>query len=313
MARVGIDLGGTKIEGVLLDEEVAVINRQRIATPRDDYPGTIAAVCGLVRLLQQAGAGEDSPPLTIGIGTPGVWVPSRRVMKNCNSVWLNGKPLWTDLEMALGQSIQLANDADCFALAEARAGAAVGSASVFGAILGTGVGGGFVFADRLLQGPSGLAGEWGHNPLPWLRCDRSMSPELQSLEARLCDRPCYCGRHNCIETFLSGPGLALTHNALHGQTMAPEDIGRGCDESARQTLRLYCVMLARSLAMIVNIVDPECIVLGGGVSNIPGIVERTAELIRRYVFSYECETRVCRARLGDSAGVIGAAWLKAGD
>jgi fructokinase len=302
--RVGIDLGGTKIEGVLLGEGGGILRRERIPTPRNDYDGTVEAVCQLVRRL----SGGDGLP-TVGVGTPGVWMPDRQVMKNCNSSWLNGRALKTDIEYRLGAGIGFANDADCFVLAEALQGAAVGHSPVFGVILGTGVGGGVVIDGKLLRGASGLAGEWGHVPLPYFRADPVMPAALRERERKMRDRACYCGRPNCIETFLSGPGLAGMHAELHGLDASSETVGRQLDEAARDTMQLYCHMLARSLAQIVNVIDPAVIVLGGGVSNAGGIVQRTCELLERYVFSYECAARVVPARLGDSAGVIGAAWL----
>ena len=305
MARIGIDLGGTKIEGVCLDGAGAVTGRRRRPTPRDDYDGTVEAVCDLVGQL----AGGRPVP-AVGIGTPGVWVPARGVMKNCNSVWLNGRALHADLQHRLGTTVHLANDADCFALAEALAGAGRGSSLLFGVILGTGVGGGIVVDGQLLRGASGLAGEWGHTPLPYFRADPVLPEALRPLEGRLRDRTCYCGRSNCIETFLSGPGLARTHQELTGTVAPAEAIARQSDDASRRSMELYCCMLARSLAQIVNILDPACIVLGGGVSNAPGLVERTGELLWRSVFSYECAARLVKAELGDSAGVIGAAWLQ---
>lgn len=303
--RIGIDLGGTKIEGVSLGDDGEVLRRERLPTPRNDYDATVEAVCHLVKRLS-----DGDRLLTVGVGTPGVWMPDRQVMKNCNSTWLNGRALKPDIEERLGVRIGFANDADCFALAEALRGAAAGWSPVFGVILGTGVGGGIVVDGKLLRGASGLAGEWGHVPLPYFRMDPVMPASLGELESRLRDRACYCGRPNCIETFLSGPGLTALHGELHGRELSADAIGRQFDEASRETMQLYCFMLARSLAQIVNVIDPAVIVLGGGVSNAGIVAQRTGELLRRYVFSYECAARVVTAQLGDSAGVIGAAWLR---
>ncbi len=262
VARIGIDLGGTKIEGVALNRRGAVLQRVRLPTPRDDYDSIVSTVCGLVRKLAD---GAKHP--SIGVGTPGVWIPDRKVMKNCNSTWLNGRSLKTDIEAQLEVQIGIANDADCFALAESQQGAARGASLVFGVILGAGVGGGIVVSGELLRGASGLAGEWGHTPLPYFRSDPTMPTWLAEKEQSLRDRACYCGRPNCVETFLSGPGLARTHLELHGVSQSTEQIAANAGKAPEETMQLYCSMLARSLAQIVNVIDPEVIVLGGGVSN----------------------------------------------
>jgi fructokinase len=224
-------------------------------------------------------------------------------MKNCNSTWLNRKPLLGDLVERLGDRVRIANDADCFALSESVDGAAAGARTSFGVILGTGVGGGFVVHGRLIQGPNGISGEWGHTPLPYLRCD------VDELERRLDDRPCYCGRVNCVETFLSGPGLARTHSALWGEVREPRDIAAATDPNGKHTLELYCRQLARSLAQIVNVIDPDVIVLGGGVSEILALYQRVPELWGPYVFSDTVSTRLLPAVHGATSGVRGAAWL----
>ena len=290
--RIGIDLGGTKTEAVLLGADGAVAWRKRVATPRD-YHGTVAAVSALVAEIDRL-TGAAVP---VGIGTPGAWVAATRAMKNCNSTWLNGRPLLDDLNAVLANRVRIANDADCFALSEALDGAGTGAPVVFGVILGTGVGGGIVVDGRLLNGPNAIAGEWGHTPLPYLRADTA-------LEARLADRPCYCGRTNCIETFLSGPGLANTHLALTGERLAAIEVS-----SDSPTVDLYTTMLARALAQIVNVLDPDVIVLGGGVSNLPGLADAVTTKLPRYGFSHEGRTRIAVAEHGDASGVLGACRL----
>ena len=295
-ARIGIDLGGTKIEAVLLDAGGAVRFRERVATPKGDYAATVAAVAALVERIDVE-FGGGSP---VGIGTPGAWAPERRQMKNCNSTWLNGQPLLDDLNAALDGRVRIANDANCFALAEAEG---VDAQVVFGVILGTGVGGGIVVGGQLLAGANAIAGEWGHTPLPYLRAD----PAADGREGSLADRPCYCGRTNCVETFLSGPGLARTHEAFTGEELD------GPVPTDSPALDLYTTMLARSLAQIVNVLDPDVIVLGGGVSNLDVLYREVPRKLPRYVFTHEGRTRIVRARFGDSAGVFGAArigWLK---
>ena len=293
--RIGVDLGGTKIEAILLDALARPVHRERIATPRAYWP-MVDRIADLVRRLD-AHCGSQPP---VGIGTPGAWVESSRTMKNCNSTWLNGKPLLDDLNGALQNRVRIANDANCMALAEALEGAGRGARVVFGVILGTGVGGGIVVDGQLLVGANAVAGEWGHTPLPYLRKDgRTMT-----LEAELGDRSCYCGRVNCLETFLSGPGLAATHNELSGECVAPEDIPLDAP-----SIDLYTTMLARSLAQVVNVLDPDVIVLAGGLSNLQGLAEGTEARMARYGFSHEGATRVLRAHHGDASGVLGACWL----
>ncbi len=293
--RIGIDLGGTKIEAVLLDGGGSVVSRERVATPRD-YEGTAALLADLVARIDAACGAR--PP--VGIGTPGAWVEATRTMKNCNSTWLNGKPLLDDLNKALCDRVRIANDANCFALSEALVGAGRGAHVVFGVILGTGVGGGIVVDGQLLAGANAVAGEWGHTPLPYLRSD----PATARLEAGLPDRPCYCGRTNCVETFLSGPGLAKTHRELTGSDVNADEI-----ENDAASVDLYTTMLARSLAQIVNVVDPDVVVLGGGLSNIEGLADDVATRMGRYGFSHEGRTRVVPAEYGDASGVLGACWL----
>lgn len=324
MKRIGIDLGGTKIQGVVLAEDGRVLATRRAATPVQSYPGTVAAVVRMVAELD--GESGEAGDLPVGIGTPGIWMAEQGVMKNCNSTWLNGQPLLTDLEFALGARVRIANDADCFALSEATAGGGRGYASVFGVILGTGVGGGFVVGGRLLNGPNGLSGEWGHTPLPYLGLHEALESSALSeldrrhrkanaLESRLAVRNCYCGRPGCIETYLSGPGWRQTHRELWGEDVPTETIAERRDERSEQTFFLYTRMLARSLAQIVNIVDPGVIVLGGGLSNVLALYPPVNEMLARYVFSGECDTQVKAPQLGSESGVLGAAelWSKDGE
>lgn len=321
--RIGIDLGGSKIEGLIMTPEGNVLKVERVPTPRDDYSGTLCAIEDLVGRLEGGVLQDVTSSPRIGVGTPGAWLPDKGVMKNCNSVWLNGQPLLPDLVRRLGDRVRIANDADCFALSEARSGAGRGAATVFGVILGTGVGGGFVVDGRLLSGPNGLTGEWGHTPLPspyGIRRDTDValcksehvSEELLALESTLASRQCYCGRLNCVETFLSGPGLARTFYALWNRRLTPENIfSRDGEDDAQSlvTVELYCHMLARSLAQVINIVDPAVVVLGGGLSNVSLLYPKVTELLPRFVFSDECVTPVLAPRWGDSSGVRGAAWL----
>ena len=290
--RIGIDLGGSKTEVVLLRGEREVLFRQRVPTPKD-YENTVRSLVELVRRVDRQWRAQ--PP--VGIGTPGAWVASRRQMKNCNSTWLNGRPLLDDLNHALEGRVRLANDANCFALSEALSGAGRDAHVVFGVILGTGVGGGIVVDGRLLEGVNAVGGEWGHTPLPYLRND----PATIEIEAALADRPCYCGRVNCVETFLSGPGLRQTHRALGGTEADAAEIPEDAPSS-----RLYATMLARALAQICNVLDPDIIVLGGGVSKLPSLVSRTAAEMPRYGFSHEGRTRLACAEHGDASGVFGA-------
>jgi fructokinase len=319
-ARIGIDLGGTKIAGIVFTpQHPEGFGKQRVPSPRHDYPATVAAVVDLVTRLEQL-AGANPGSARVGIGTPGSLQPAVGRMKNCNSTWLNGQPLLADLEAALGPRVRIANDADCFALSEAIDGAATGAASAFGVILGTGVGGGLVLRGQLVQGDNGLTGEWGHVPLPYLR-QRAFSAEPARadaerglLESRLADRQCYCGRLNCIETFLCGPGLEATHAELWSARAAASAIARGDDPHAAQTFDLYRHMLARSLAQVVNLLDPAVIVLGGGLSNVEGLDVAQEALIPAYAFaspgaSGEVRVAVRRARWGDDSGVRGAARL----
>jgi fructokinase len=294
--RIGVDLGGTKIEAAAIDRAGRVHARRRIATPAGDYDGTVGAVSGLVRGIEAELGGR----LTVGVGIPGTLSARTGLVKNANSTWLIGRPLGHDLEAALGRPVRLANDANCFALSEASDGAAAGLDNVFGVILGTGVGGGVVIGGRIVVGANAVAGEWGHNPLPWPRTDE------------LPGRRCYCGRHGCIETFLSGPGLAADHRRHGGAELPGERIvadAEAGDAACRETLGRYAERLARALAHVVNILDPDAIVLGGGLSGIASLYEAVPRLWGSFVFSDSVLTRLLPPKHGDSSGVRGAAWL----
>lgn len=294
--RFGIDLGGTKIELIALDDSGLEVFRARMATPQGDYAATLD---GMVQLVQQAEATLGISG-TLGIGTPGAVSKLTGSIKNSNSICLNGRPLREDLEDRLKRPVRMANDADCFALSEAVDGAGKGYGTVFGVILGTGVGGGIVVGGRLLQGPNAIAGEWGHNPLPWMSLDEYPGP------------PCYCGKKGCIETFLSGPGLSLDHQAKTGlELKAPailESAEKG-DPEAEATFWRYEDRLARALAHVINLIDPDVIVLGGGLSNCDRLYKAIPAHWGRYIFSDQVITPLLPPVHGDSGGVRGAAWL----
>jgi len=296
MLRIGIDLGGSKIEIIALDEQGRELLRHRVATPRGDYPGTLEAIAVLVQDAE-AQLGERG---SVGIGTPGAISPASGLLKNSNSVHLNGQPILHDLQTLLQREVKIANDANCFALSEAVDGGATGAGVVFGVILGTGVGGGIVVNGQVLSGPNSIAGEWGHNPLPWPQAHELPGP------------PCYCGKHGCVETWLSGPGMARDHHHAGGAALETAAIVAGAqagDIACRATLDRYEDRLARALASVVNILDPEVIVLGGGMSNIERLYRNVPRLWGRYVFSDRVDTRLVPNRFGDSSGVRGAAWL----
>ncbi len=293
--RIGVDLGGTKIAIVVLADDGAVHWECRVATPRGDYDGTLATIARLVHEAEQRVG-----PCRIGIGIPGTISDATGLVKNANSVWLIGRPLREDLERTVGRPLRLANDANCFAMSEAADGAAAGTAVVFGVILGTGVGGGLVVHGRILDGANGIAGEWGHNPLPSPDVDERPGP------------PCYCGRHGCVETFLSGPGLAADYARRGGAALGAEEIAHraaGGEERAAASLAAWERRLAKSLASVINIVDPNVIVVGGGLSNIAALYSRVPQLWKPYVFSDTIVTGLVRAKHGDASGVRGAAWL----
>jgi fructokinase len=293
--RIGIDLGGTKIEAIALDAEGRERFRHRVPTPRGDYAGTVDALASLVAAAEGV-VGRS----TVGVGMPGVVSPATGLVKNANSTWLNGRPLSEDLAARLGRPVRLANDANCFALSEATDGAAAGLPVVFGVILGTGVGGGLVVNGRVVTGANAIAGEWGHNPMPWPHAGEWPGPK------------CYCGRTGCIETFLSGPALARDHEARAGRALDPAGIVAAAaagDIDAQAAVATYEGRLARGLASVINVFDPDAIVLGGGVSNVGRLYERVPRLWAEFVFSDAVVTRLVRAVHGDSSGVRGAAWL----
>ena len=294
--RFGIDLGGSKIEIIALEPGGGERLRRRVATPQGDYDGTLAAVAALVEEAER----ELGARGTVGVGTPGSISRATGLLRGSNSVCLNGQPIRRDLERVLGRAVRITNDANCFALSEATDGAGAGAEVVFGAILGTGVGAGIVVRGHVLDGPNAIAGEWGHNPLPWPRDDERPG------------RRCFCGQHGCIETFLAGPGIAADHAAHEGVARAAPDIVSAAalgDAACNATLARYEERLARALAHLVNILDPDVIVLGGGLSNIDRLYTNVPRLWGRHVFSDRVDTRLVRHAFGDSSGVRGAAWL----
>lgn len=298
--RLGVDLGGTKIECIALDAHGREVARRRIATPQGDYAQTIAAIAQLVAEVERAAGARG----TVGFATPGALSRVTGRLKNSNSTCLNDQPLLQDLERALARPVRIANDANCFALSEAVDGAAAGARVVFGVILGTGVGGGIVVDGKVVDGPNGIAGEWGHNPLP-----------RASVDADADDLPlpaCYCGRAGCVETYLSGPGMAADHRKHGGVSQSAAAIAAQAaqgDAACRATLDRYVERLARSLAVVINIIDPDVVVLGGGLSNIDALYRDVPRRWRAHVFSDDVRTRLARPRHGDSSGVRGAAWL----
>ncbi len=289
--RIGIDLGGTKTEIIVLDERGEQRLRRRVATVRDDYAATLRSLQQLVSSAEI----ESGQSCSVGIGIPGVTSPATGLIKNANSTWLIGQPFEKDLQQLLRRPIRVANDANCFALSEAIDGAASGADTVFGVILGTGVGGGIVINQQVLTGANAIAGEWGHNPLPWPETDELPGPS------------CYCGLNGCIETFLSGPGLAADHLRRTGQRLSPEEIVQAA--TGQISLQGYCRRLAKALAGVINLLDPEVIVLGGGLSIIDLLYAEVPKCWPEYVFSDQLTTRLVRNRHGDSSGVRGAAWL----
>ena len=295
--RIGVDLGGTKIEAVALaPTDGRILIRRRVSTPRDDYPATVEAIGTLVEGVEADLSARGS----VGVGMPGAIAPSTGLVKNANSVWLNGQPLEQDLERRLRRPVRLANDANCFALSEAHDGAATGAKVVFGVILGTGTGGGLVAFGHPWTGPNAIGGEWGHNPLPWPEDSERPGP------------PCYCGLTGCLETFLSGPGMSRDHASAAGEVLTPAEIearARASDAAAEATLARYEDRLARGLASVINVVDPDVIVLGGGLSNLDRLYRNVPARWQRYVFSDRVDTRLVDPVHGDSSGVRGAAWL----
>ena len=293
---LGIDLGGTKIEIIALDPSGRELLRRRVPTPQGDYTGTVAAVAGLVEAIES----ELGQRGRVGLGIPGAESATGGLIKNANSTCLIGQPLRRDLQTLLQRQIRIENDANCFALSEAVDGAGQGAGIVFGVILGTGVGGGIVVHERVLTGANHIAGEWGHNPLPY--------PEDEALPPAVC----YCGRRGCVETWLSGPGLTADHARHNKETLSPQDIevrARQGDAACEATLQRYERRLAKALAQVINILDPEVIVLGGGLSNMDRLYSNVPVLWAEYVFSDIVRTKLLRNRHGDSSGVRGAAWL----
>ena len=294
--RIGIDLGGTKIEIACLGADGAILLRRRIATPRDDYEGTLQAVTRLVHDAQSMLAQQG----TVGIGIPGALSARTARVKNANSTWLNGRPLQQDLEAALGQPVRVQNDANCLAVSEATDGAAAGARVTFAAILGTGVGAGIAIDGRAMAGASGIAGEWGHVPLPAPADHERPGPR------------CWCGRAGCIETWLSGPALQADHLRATARALSAEAIAAGAlagDAACTATLDRWLERAGRALAMVVNLIDPDVIVLGGGLSNVERLLEALPARIAPHVFSDDFRTPVRRSLHGDSSGVRGAAWL----
>ncbi len=294
--RLGIDLGGTKIEGVVLDADGGEQARKRIAAPQGDYAATVSALAAFIDSLEQAAGGKAS----LGIGMPGSISPASGLVQNANSVWLNGRPLKADLEAAVGRQIRLANDANCFAMSEATDGAGQGATTVFGVIVGTGCGGGIVVGGRLIDGSRGIGGEWGHNPLPWMTPDEYPGPT------------CWCGRKSCMETWVAGPALAADHARVTGEAIPSETIAERAahgDVAAIATLHRHADRLARGLAHVVNLIDPDVVVLGGGLSKLAHLYVDVPRLIEPYVFADNPVVTIRPPRWGDASGVRGAAWL----
>ena len=294
--KLGIDLGGTKIEIIALDDNGVELLRRRVPTPQGNYASTLSAISCLV----QGAEAELGQRGSLGIGTPGTISKVTGLLKNSNSASLNGKPILQDLQKLLQRPVKISNDANCFALSEATDGAAAGATVVFGVIIGTGTGAGIVVNGHVLTGPNGIAGEWGHNSLPW--------PELQEMPGPAC----YCGKRGCIETYLSGPGMMKLHHDETGILLKPEEIverAEAGDVVCERSLQIYENRLARSLAHVINILDPDVIVLGGGMSNMSRLYTHVPELWQRWVFSDRVDTKLVKHRFGDSSGVRGAAWL----
>jgi len=294
--RLGVDLGGTKIEIVALDHEGHELLRRRVATPPHDYRATLDAIAHLVEATER----ELDARGTVGVGTPGSISRATGLLRGSNSVCLNGKPIRSDLAARLGREVRITNDANCFALSEARDGAGRDAGLVLGVILGTGVGSGVVVRGEVLDGPNAIAGEWGHNPLPWPRDDERPG------------QPCFCGRSGCIETWLSGPGIERDHRAATGETATAKNIAARAaagDVACAATFERYEERFARAIAHVINIIDPDVIVLGGGISNVDRLYANVPKRWAAWVFSDRVDTRLVRNAHGDSSGVRGAAWL----
>jgi fructokinase len=294
--RIGIDLGGTKIEGIAIDENGVECERLRVPTPKGDYGAVVNAVAKLVLDIER----DRGQKGTVGVGIPGAISPATGLVKNANTIELIGHPLDKDLGRTLGREVRVANDANCFALSEATDGAGAGGQVVFGVIIGTGVGGGIVVDGRILTGPHAIAGEWGHNPLAWPRDDERPG------------HPCFCGRPGCNESFLAGPSLSRDHRLTTGQDLKAKEIAARAESGDPDTLATmgrYEDRLARALAVIINVLDPDFVVLGGGVSNIARLYREVPLVLPKYVFSDKVTTPIVKAKYGDSSGVRGAAWL----
>ena len=295
--RIGIDLGGTKIEALALDDDGRELARRRVDTPREDYDGTLDAIAALARTVEAEAGGSDA---TVGMGIPGTIRAANGMVKNANSTWLNGMPLAIDISRRLGREVRVQNDANCLAVSEATDGAAAGYPLVFAVILGTGCGGGVAVRARVHAGPNGVAGEWGHNPLPWPRAEEYPGPA------------CYCGRHGCMEKWVSGTGVAADHLWATGKDLTTRQIAvdaEAGDEAALATLGRFEDRLARGLASVVNALDPDVFVIGGGVSRMERLYRTLPDLVRSYTFGGDFDTPILPAKFGDSSGVRGAAWL----
>jgi len=294
--RIGVDLGGTKIEAVALDEAGQAVQRRRVPTPRGDYLATLDAIAGLVHELET----EAGRPGTVGVGIPGALSPATGLVKNSNCTWLLGRPFDRDLSARMGRPVRVANDANCFALSEATDGAGAGHRVVFGVILGTGCGGGLVVGGALHTGPNAIAGEWGHNSLPW--------PEPGEWPGA----PCPCGRTGCIETYVAGPGLTRDFREATGEVVAPPELVRRAaagEAAAEAALGRFETRLARALASVVNLLDPDALVLGGGLSRVERLYANVPRLWQRWATSDRLDTPLLPPRHGDASGVRGAAWL----
>lgn len=294
--RIGIDLGGTKIEALAIDNMGTELARYRVDTPRNDYDATIQAIVGLVNRLES----ETGSTGSVGAGIPGSVSRITGLIKNANSTWLNGRPFHKDLSAALEREVRVANDANCLAVSEATDGAAAGAHVVYGLILGTGCGGGVAINGRVHAGPNGVGGEWGHNPLPWQKPEEYPGPT------------CYCGKRGCLEMWVSGTGIALDHKNVTGKARTTREIVEACeagDSVARATMERFEDRLARGVAHVINMLDPDAIVIGGGVSRVKRIYQELPKRLPEYVFGGEASTVILPAKYGDSSGVRGAAWL----